>query len=149
MKMKILAVITPPSIYRGYYTRKTFWEEKFTVDEFSDTNMKNGCRQNVRKHREIKGSDKCVTLDISLKFCSMDNMIITSSEPKDNLARSGNGLITSLGIKAKAGPKRYKKARHAIKNVIKEDLSKIIREFDKLPYKSYERRRPKHETTDS
>ena len=28
-------------------------------------------------------------------------------------------------------------------------LSKIIREFEKLPYKSYERRRPKHEPTDS
>ena len=30
-----------------------------------------------------------------------------------------------------------------------KDLSKIIREFEKLPYKSYERRRPKHDPTDS
>ena len=30
-----------------------------------------------------------------------------------------------------------------------KDLSNIIREFDKLPYKSYERRRPKREPTDS
>ena len=30
-----------------------------------------------------------------------------------------------------------------------KDLSKIIREFEKLPYKSYERRRPKHEPTHS
>ena len=29
------------------------------------------------------------------------------------------------------------------------DLSNIIREFEKLTYKSYERRRPKHEPTDS
>ena len=28
-------------------------------------------------------------------------------------------------------------------------LSKIIREFEKLPYKSYERRRTKHDPTDS
>ena len=30
-----------------------------------------------------------------------------------------------------------------------KDLSKIIREFENLLYKSYERRRPKHEPTDS
>ena len=27
-----------------------------------------------------------------------------------------------------------------------KDLSKIISEFEKLPYKGYDRRRPKHET---
>ena len=31
--MKFLAVVTPPSIYHGCYTRKTFWEEKFTSKE--------------------------------------------------------------------------------------------------------------------
>ena len=30
-----------------------------------------------------------------------------------------------------------------------KELSKIIREFDKLPYKSYEMRRPKYKPTDS
>ena len=30
-----------------------------------------------------------------------------------------------------------------------KDLSKIIREFEKLPYKSYEMRRPKNEPIDS
>ena len=30
-----------------------------------------------------------------------------------------------------------------------KNLSNIIREFDKLPYISYERSRPKHEPTDS
>ena len=30
-----------------------------------------------------------------------------------------------------------------------KDLSKIIREFEKLPYKIYEMSRPKHEPTDS
>ena len=41
------------------------------------------------------------------------------------------------------------KTRYAIGNVSKKDLSKIIREFEKLPYESYERKRPKHEPTDS
>ena len=54
-----------------------------------------------------------------------------------------------MGIKAKVKPKRLKKARYAIRNVSKKDLSNIIKEFDKLPYKSYERRRPKHELTNS
>ena len=89
-----------------------FWEEKFTgekiftLGEFSAVNMKNcGCF-NVRKHRDTKGSDKYVTLDISLKFDSLENMEITSSESGYNLGRSGKGLITSLGLKAKARPKQ-------------------------------------------
>ena len=45
------------------------------------------CR-NVRKHRDVKGSGKYVTLDISFKFDSLDNMTIKSSELKDNLGRS-------------------------------------------------------------
>ena len=62
-----------------------------------------GC-SNVRKHREIKGSYKYVNFDISLKFDSLERMKITSSESKDNLGRSGKGLVTSLGIKSKVGP---------------------------------------------
>ena len=54
-----------------------------------------------------------------------------------------------MGIKAKARPKKYKKERYAIGNVSKKGLSNIIREFEKLPYDSYERKRSKHEPTDS
>ena len=64
INMKLLAVVTPPSIYHGCSTRKTFGEEKFTIGEFSAVNMKNCGRQNVRKHRDIKDSEKYVTLDI-------------------------------------------------------------------------------------
>ena len=134
MNMKLLSVVTPPSIYHGCSTRKTFWEEKFTLGEFSAVNMKNcGCR-NVRKHTEIKGSDKYFTLDILLKFYSLDKMKITSSDSKDNLGRSGKGLITSMGIKDKTRPHKYKNSRYSIGNVSKKDLLKIIREFEKLPY---------------
>ena len=88
MNMNPLAVVTPSSIYHGCFTRKTFWEENFTGEEnftlgkFSHVNMKNCCCRNVRKHREIKGSDKYVTLDISLKFDSLDKTKIISSESK-------------------------------------------------------------------
>ena len=61
----------------------------------------------------------------------------------------GKGLINSLGFKAKLRPHKYKKARYAIRIFSKKDLSKIIREFEKLPYASYEKKRPKYEPTDS
>ena len=82
--MNLLVAVTPPSIYHGCSTRKMFWEENFTGKEdlFLSVNMKNyGCRK-VSKHKEIKGSDKSVTLDISSKFVSMVKMKITSSESK-------------------------------------------------------------------
>ena len=87
-----------------------------------------GCR-NVRTHIEIKGSDKYVTLDISLKLDSLDKIKITSSESKDNLRRSVKGFINSLGIKAKARTHKYKKSRYAIGNFSKKDPSNIIRSF--------------------
>ena len=128
-----------------------FREEKFTGEEnsFSAVNRKNCGRCNVRKHKDIKGGEKYVTLDISLRFDNLDNMKITSSDSKGKLERSGKGLITSLGFKAKARPQKYKKARYDIGNVIKKDLSKIIREFDKFDKLPYEKKRPKHEPIDS
>ena len=68
---------------------KAFWEENFTGKEylFLSVNMNIFGRHNVRKHKEIRGSDKCVTmkkpkeirgsdkyatLEISSKFDSLD-----------------------------------------------------------------------------
>ena len=124
--MKFLAVVTPLSIYHGCSTRKTFWEEKFAGKEdlFQSVDMKHCGRRNVRKHKEIRGSDKYVTLDISSKFDSLDKMKITSSESKVKLEISGKGFITSLGFKTKARSQKYKKARYAIGNVSEKDISK-------------------------
>ena len=82
MNTKILVVVTPPSIYHGCSTWKTLWWEKFTLCEFTPVNMKNCDHRNIRKHSKIKNSDKYTTLDISLEYGSMENMKITSSEPK-------------------------------------------------------------------
>ena len=77
MNMNLLEFVTPPSIYHDCYTQKMFLEEKFTgeenstLGEFIAVNMKDCSRRNIRKHREIKGSDKYATLDISLKFDSL------------------------------------------------------------------------------
>ena len=112
MNMKHIAFVTPPSIYHGCSTGKILWEEKFTVEEksnfgeFLNVNLRNCGRRDVRKHIEIKVSEKYVTLDISLKFYSLDKMKITSSELKYNLGRSVKRLITSMGINVKAGAKK-------------------------------------------
>ena len=109
--MKFLVVVTPPSIYHGCSTRKTFWEEKFTGKKylFQSVNMKNCVRLEVRKHKEIQGSDKCVTLNVSEKFDSLNKMETTSSESKGKLGRSGKGLVTALAIKTKVRSKNTKR----------------------------------------
>ena len=117
-----------------FWEEKFTGEEKFTIGEFSALNMKNCGRHNIRKHTEIKGIDKYVTLYILLKFDSLDNMRITSSESKVRLGILGKGLITSMGLKAKIIPKKYKKAMYDIVNVSKKYLSKVIREFEKLHF---------------
>ena len=80
-----------------------FWEEKFTgkKDLFQSVNMKNCGRRKVRKHKEIKGSDKIVNLNVSAKFDILNKMKTTSSESTGKLVRSGNGLVTALAFKTK------------------------------------------------
>ena len=84
-----------------------------------------------------------------MKFDSLDKIIITFPKSKVTSGRPVKGFITYLGLKDKARPNKCKKARYAIGNFSKKDISKIIREFEKLPYESYERKSPKHECTDS
>ena len=107
--MKFLVVVTPPSIYHGSSTQKTFWEKKFTGKQylFQSVNMKNRGRRKVRKHKEIKGSEMCVNLNlyeilnISEKFDNLNKMETTSSESKIELEISGKGLVTSLALNTK------------------------------------------------
>ena len=80
--MRFLVVLTPPSSNYCCSTLKTFWEGNFTgkKDLFLSVNMKNCGRHKVRKHKDIKGSDKYVTLDISANFDSLNKMKTPSSE---------------------------------------------------------------------
>ena len=117
MSMKLLSFVTLPYLYRGCSTWKTLWEEKFTGEEkfilskFTYVNMKNCVRQNVRKHRDIKDSDKYTTLDISLKLGSLENIRIISLEPKDYLETPVKGLITIMGLKENVQPKKINKVK--------------------------------------
>ena len=85
----------------------------------------------------------------TLKFGSLEKIRITSSEPRFKLGILEKGLIISIGLKSRTSPNKYENARYAIGNFSMKDLSNIIMEFEKLPYKKYERKRPKHEPTDS
>ena len=101
--MKFLVVVTPPSIYHVCIAWKMFWEEKITgkKDLFQSVNMKNCGRHKVRKHKEIKVSDKIVTLNVSAKFDILNKMKTTYSESKGKLGISGKGLVTALVFKTK------------------------------------------------
>ena len=72
--MKVLEVVTKPSIFHGCSTQKTFWGEKLTSVNIEDC----GCR-NVRKHRDTKNGNQYIDLDISLNFGNLENIKITSS----------------------------------------------------------------------
>ena len=149
--MNFLVVVSPPYIYHGCSTWKTFWEEHFTgkQDLFESVNMKNCGHCKNRKHKEIKDSDKCVTLNISEKFDILNKIETTSSESKGILGKSGKGLVTALYLKTKARSKNYKKAMHAIINVSMKDISNIIKQFENFVKVPYVKRISKHEPTSS
>ena len=76
-------------------------------------------------------------------------METTSSDSKIKFGRSVKGLVTALTLKTKVRSKKLKKARYAIGNVSMKDLSKIIKEFEKIVKVPYVKRIPKHEPTSS
>ena len=101
------------------------------------------------KNRDIKNGDHYIALDIPMNFGNMENIKITSSEPKDYLEISGKGLINSMGIKTIRSSKKIKKASIAITEVSLKDLSKMIKEFKDLIYEGYARKSSKHMPTAS
>ena len=83
-------------------------------------------------------------MNVSAKFDILNKTETTSSESKVKLGRSGKGLVTALAFNTKVKSKKYTKARYAIRNVSDKDLSKIIKEFDKIGKVPYVKRIPKH-----
>ena len=154
--MKFL-VVTPPSIYHGCSTWKTFWEGKFAgkkQDSFEPVNMRNCGKRNFRKHREIKESDERVTYENMyeiLKFSelvgNLDKMETTSSESKVKMEGSGKWLVTALALKTKTRSTKYKMARYDIGNVSMKDLVNKIIEFEEFVRVPHFKKEPKHEPT--
>ena len=58
-------------------------------------------------------------------------------------------MVTALAFKTKVRSPKYKKARYDIGNVSEKDLSKIIKEFEKIGKLPYEKRITKYEPTPS
>ena len=138
MNMNLLSVVTPLSIYIGWSTQKTLWEI-----QFAPVNMKICCRRNVSKHRNIKDCYKYITLEISLEFGILDMMriIIWGYQQRDLLP-----IWVSIPLE---GQRKRKKAGYSITDVSLKEISSNIREFEKLPYEGYVRKKPKHEPTES
>ena len=67
--MKFLSVVTPPYIYHGWSTWKTFWEKKF-----KSVSIRKWGRQNIRENMYIKNGDQYIKLEIYLKLDYMDNI---------------------------------------------------------------------------
>ena len=81
---------------------------------FLSVNMKNCGRQKVRKHKEIKVSDKYVTLDISSKFDSLNKMKTTSSDSKVKFGniRKGVGYLSAFQDQSKDAKEKKDKVYH-------------------------------------
>ena len=68
------------------------------------------CR-NVRKQKEIKGSDKYVTLYISSNFDSLENMKITSSESKEKIGKIRKGVGCLFGFQGQSKAAKIQKSQ--------------------------------------
>ena len=88
-------------------------------------------------------------MDISLNFDSLDKMIITSSDSKVNFGKIKKEVDCLSVFQGQNKAKEIQNSRYAIVNVSKKDLSNNMRDFEILPYESYERKRPKHKPTNS
>ena len=79
-------------------------------------------------------------MNVSAKFNNLSKMETPSSESKVNLGRSGKGLVTALDLNTKVRSQKYKKARYTIVNVSEKDLSKIIKDLEKIGKLPYEKK---------
>ena len=101
MNMKLLEVVTPPSvIYHDCSKLEILWDEKFTP-----VNKTSCGRHNVRKNREINNGEKYIMLDINYNLDCMNKGEVISSESNDFMGRPGKGMMTSLAL-SKKGKKK-------------------------------------------
>ena len=73
--------------------------------------MKNRGCLNVKKQKDIKGSCKYITLDISSEFDSLDKMKISSSNSKGKLEISGKGVDYLSGFKDQSKVAKIQKGK--------------------------------------
>ena len=59
------------------------------------------------------------------------------------------GVDYFSGFQDQSKVAKYKKEKYAIRNVSEKDISKIIKKFEKIEKLLYEKKKPKHEPTES
>ena len=111
--------------------------------------MKSFGRRKVRKHKEIRGSDKIVNLDISAKFDSLNKTETTSSESKERFGKIRKGVGKRSGFQYQSKVAKIKKAMYAIVSFSEKDIPNIIKKFEKIEKLPYEKKRLKNEPTES
>ena len=85
-------------------------------------------RRNVKKHTEIKNSEKYIALEIYLKLGCMDNREVTYSESREYMGRLDKGLTTSLTIRTKS-PNNEQKARTNITAISNHYFNNLLKDF--------------------
>ena len=105
-----------------------FWEENFTL-----VNMISCGRHNVSKHMEIKNGDQYNALDISLEPDYLYKREVISSESRDYMGISGNGLNTSLNLRTKRTNKKQRTSI-SINEITNQYFRRFIKEFNSSPY---------------
>ena len=68
---------------------------------------------------------------------------------KSKIGEISKGVGNRSGSQDQRKVEKYKKARYAIGNVSEKDLSKIIKEFERIGRIPYVKSTPKHEPTSS
>ena len=56
-------------------------------------------------------------------------------------------MVTALDFKTKVRSQKYKKASYAMLNISEKYLLNIIKDFEKIGFLPYAKKRPKHEPT--
>ena len=64
------------------------------------------------------------------------------------MGRSGKGVTTSLDLSTKS-PNKKQKARVAITDIINQDFSKFLKEFNSSPYLVYKMKQVHNNPTES
>ena len=120
----------------------TIWEEKF-----KPVNTTSCGRRIVRKHREIKNVEQYITLDISFDLDFLDKREVATSESRDYMGRSGNGLINYMALSIKI-PKKKEKARVTINDITNHYFGNFLKEFKNSTYLGYKDKQVHNEPTE-
>ena len=143
-RMKLPVIVTPPSIYYGLSTRKSFWEDNFAL-----VKMRSCWIHNVRKHKDINNGDQYISLDISYKLDYIDKRKVTSLVSRYYVGISGKGVTTSLTLRTTRSSNNKNEAILSIADILLQCFMELLEEFRYLSYLNYRNKQFKNELTEA